>query len=48
MTMKKVKNLAAASPLLRKGGVHLKSKTGQRMKEKQDLRKSLAVRKSQD
>lgn len=41
--MKKVKNLAAASPLLRKGGVHIKSKTGQRMKDKQALKKSLPL-----
>jgi len=46
--MKKIKNLAAASPLLRKGGAHLKSKTGKRMKDKQELKKSLSVRKSQD
>lgn len=45
--MKKIKNLAAASPLLRKGGVHLKSKTGQRMKEKQEVKKSLQLYKPQ-
>jgi len=37
----KVKNLAAASPLLRKGGTHVKSKSGQRVKAKNEVKKAV-------
>ena len=44
--MKKVKaskarNLAALSPLLKKGGAHEKSKSGKRRNQKNDLKKEL-------
>jgi len=36
---KKPRNPVARSPLLRKGGAHKKSKSGRRMKSKEELRK---------
>jgi hypothetical protein len=38
---KKPRNPAARSPLLRKGGVHEKSKSSERMKSKNSLRKEV-------
>ncbi|MCV6637992.1 hypothetical protein [Candidatus Albibeggiatoa sp. nov. NOAA] len=38
----RTRNFVARSPLLRKGGVHEKSKTGQRHKAKQELKKEVA------
>jgi len=35
------RNLAALSPLLKKGGSHKKSKSGQRRKEKNELKKEV-------
>jgi len=34
---RQIRNPVALSPLLHKGGVHIKSKTGQRVREKQSL-----------
>ena len=41
--MGKPKNPVAASPLLRKGGVHSKSKSGERSRAKTTLRREVAI-----
>ena len=42
--MKKPRNLAARTPLMRKGGVHQKSKSSERRKAKQQLRREVQDR----
>jgi hypothetical protein len=38
----RTRNYVARSPLLRKGGVHEKSKTAQRHKDKKELKKEVS------
>jgi hypothetical protein len=43
MQRHKVRNPVAQSPLLRKGGAHVQSKSGQRQKEKNKLKQEISV-----
>jgi len=43
MRRHKVRNPVACSPLLRKGGAHVQSKSGQRQKEKNKLKQELRI-----
>ena len=43
MRRHKVRNPVACSPLLRKGGAHVQSKSGQRQKEKNKLKQEVRV-----
>jgi|WetSurMetagenome_2_1015567.scaffolds.fasta_scaffold158495_2 hypothetical protein len=41
MQRHKLRNLVACSPLLRKGGAHVQSKSGQRQKDKNKLKQEV-------